>query len=163
MNPLVPVTITFFIFVLIIQIINYYSLKEYSMPFRINPPTKIYVDKSPIHGWGVFASQDIETGEIIEEVPVLELPINKGEVTSLLIDYRFNWPQGVEWDKQVVGLGFASLYNHSNDANAYWVSDLEKNTFKFISNKKISSGDEIFIWYGDVNYWNDGRTSIDVI
>lgn len=127
------------------------------MSFRINPPTKIYVDKSPIHGWGVFASQDIETGEIIEEVPVLELPINKGEVTSLLIDYRFNWPQGVEWDKQVVGLGFASLYNHSNDANAYWVSDLEKNTFKFISNKKISSGDEIFIWYGDVNYWNDGR------
>jgi SET domain-containing protein len=133
------------------------------MSFRINPPTKIYVDKSPIHGWGVFASQDIETGEIIEEVPVLELPINKGEVTSLLIDYRFNWPQGVEWDKQVVGLGFASLYNHSNDANAYWVSDLEKNTFKFISNKKISSGDEIFIWYGDVNYWNDGRTSVDVI
>lgn len=133
------------------------------MSFRINPPTKIYVDKSPIHGWGVFASQDIETGEIIEEVPVLELPINKGEVTSLLIDYRFNWPQGVKWDKQVVGLGFASLYNHSNDANAYWVSDLEKNTFKFISNKKISSGDEIFIWYGDVNYWNDGRTSIDVI
>ena len=133
------------------------------MSFRINPPTKIYVDKSPIHGWGVFASQDIETGEIIEEVPVLELPINKGEVTSLLIDYRFNWPQGVEWDKQVVGLGFASLYNHSNDANAYWVSDLEKNTFKFISNKKISSGDEIFIWYGDVTYWNDGRTSIEVI
>jgi SET domain-containing protein len=133
------------------------------MSFRINPPTKIYVDKSPIHGWGVFASQDIETGEIIEEVPVLELPINKGEVTSLLIDYRFNWPQGVEWDKQVVGLGFASLYNHSNDANAYWVSDLEKNTFKFISNKKISSGDEIFIWYGDVSYWNDGRNHISVV
>ena len=133
------------------------------MSFRINPPTKIYVDKSPIHGWGVFASQDIDAGETIEEVPVLELPINKGEVTSLLIDYRFNWPQGVEWDKQVVGLGFASLYNHSNDANAYWVSDLEKNTFKFISNKKISSGDEIFIWYGDVNYWNDGRNHTNVI
>ena len=133
------------------------------MSFRINPPTKIYVDKSPIHGWGVFASQDIDTGEIIEEVPVLELPINKGEVTSLLIDYRFNWPQGVEWDKQVVGLGFASLYNHSNDANAYWVSDLEKNTFKFISNKKISSGDEIFIWYGDVNYWNDGRNHTAIV
>ena len=133
------------------------------MSFRINPPTKIYVDKSPIHGWGVFASQDIETGEIIEEVPVLELPINKGEVTSLLINYRFNWPQGVEWDKQVVGLGFASLYNHSNDANAYWVSDLEKNTFKFISNKKISSGDEIFIWYGDVNYWNDGRNHTAIV
>ena len=56
------------------------------MSFRINPPTKIYVDKSPIHGWGVFASQDIETGEIIEEVPVLELPINKKDRLFLLED-----------------------------------------------------------------------------
>ena len=133
------------------------------MDYRIFSPSKIYVDKSPVHGWGVFAKETINEGEIFEEVPVLELPINKGEVTSLLIDYRFNWPQGVEWDKQVVGLGFASLYNHSNDANAYWVSDLEKNTFKFISNKKISSGDEIFIWYGDVNYWNDGRNHTAVV
>ena len=133
------------------------------MDYRIFSPSKIYVDKSPVHGWGVFAKETINEGEIFEEVPVLELPINKGEVTSLLIDYRFNWPQGVEWDKQVVGLGFASLYNHSNDANAYWVSDLEKNTFKFISNKKISSGDEIFIWYGDVNYWNDGRNHTAIV
>ena len=133
------------------------------MDYQIFSPSKIYVDKSPVHGWGVFAKETINEGEIFEEVPVLELPINKGEVTSLLIDYRFNWPQGVEWDKQVVGLGFASLYNHSNDANAYWVSDLEKNTFKFISNKKISSGDEIFIWYGDVNYWNDGRNHTAIV
>ena len=133
------------------------------MSFRINPPTKIYVDKSPIHGWGVFASQDIETGEIIEEVPVLELPINKGEVSGILLDYRFNWPQGVEWEEQVIGLGFASLYNHSDSANAYWVSEADKRTFKFISNRNISVGEEIFVWYGDVNYWNDGRTHVNVI
>ena len=54
------------------------------MSFRINPPTKIYVDKSPIHGWGVFASQDIEEGEVFEEVPVLTLPINKGETLNLV-------------------------------------------------------------------------------
>jgi SET domain-containing protein len=133
------------------------------MSFRINPPTKIYVDKSPIHGWGVFASEDIIEGEIIEEVPVLTLPINKGEVSGILLDYRFNWPQGVEWEEQVVGLGFASLYNHSDTANAYWVSDSDKKTFKFISNRNISAGEEIFIWYGDVSYWNDGRDHINVI
>lgn len=137
--------------------------KEYSMSFRINPPTKIYVDKSPIHGWGVFASHDIEEGEVFEEVPVLTLPINKGENSSILLDYRFNWPQGVEWIEQVVGLGFASLYNHSDNANAYWISDTDKKTFKFVSNRKILSGEEIFIWYGDVNYWNDGRTHVTVI
>lgn len=133
------------------------------MSFRINPPTKIYVDKSPIHGWGVFASHDIEEGEVFEEVPVLTLPINKGENSSILLDYRFNWPQGVEWIEQVVGLGFASLYNHSDNANAYWISDTDKKTFKFVSNRKILSGEEIFIWYGDVNYWNDGRAHVTVI
>jgi len=133
------------------------------MSFRINPPTKIYVDKSPIHGWGVFASEDIKEGEVIEEVPILTLPINKGEVSGILLDYRFNWPQGIEWEEQVVGLGFASLYNHSDSANAYWVSDTDKRTFKFISNRNISVGEEIFVWYGDVNYWNDGRTHVNVI
>lgn len=133
------------------------------MSFRINPPTKVYVDKSPIHGWGVFASEDIIEGEVIEEVPVLTLPINKGEVSGILLDYRFNWPQGVEWEEQVIGLGFASLYNHSDTANAYWVSDLDKKTFKFISNRDISAGEEILIWYGDISYWNDGRDHINVI
>ena len=55
---------------------------------------KIFIDKSPVHGWGVFAKELIKKDEIFEECPVLTLPINKGEVTSLLIDYRFNWPQG---------------------------------------------------------------------
>lgn len=127
------------------------------MDFRIDTPNKIYIDRSPVHGWGVFAKIDIQENEIIEECPVLTLPIIKGEVTSLLIDYRFNWPQGNEFEEQVVGLGYASLYNHNNNANAYWISDLNKKTFKFISNRKISAGEEIFIWYGDVGYWEDGR------
>lgn len=133
------------------------------MEFRINPPSKIYIDKSPIHGWGVFANVDIDENEIIEECPILTLPIKKGESTSLLIDYRFNWPQGIDFDEQVLGLGYASLYNHSSNANAYWISDFDKRTFKFISNKKINKGEEIFIWYGDMNYWVDGRNHTDVI
>ena len=133
------------------------------MNYRIDTPHKIYIDKSPIHGWGVFAKFDIFENEVIEECPVLTLPIQKGESTSLLIDYRFNWPQGLEYEEQVVGLGYASLYNHSDDANAYWISDIDKKTFKFIANKNIKSGQEIFIWYGDSNYWNDGRNHTQVI
>ena len=102
------------------------------MNFRIDTPSKIFIDKSPIHGWGVFAKVDIEENEIIEECPILTLPIEKGESTALLIDYRFNWPQGIEFEEQVVGLGYASLYNHSSNANAYWISDISKKTFKFI-------------------------------
>ena len=123
---------------------------------------KIYVDKSPVHGWGVFAKEDIMEGEVFEECPVLTLPIEKGEVTSLLIDYRFNWPQGGEWDEQVFPLGYGGLYNHSENANAYWVSNLENKTFQFISHREIKKGDEIFTWYGDVSYWNDGRNRTSI-
>ena len=124
---------------------------------------KVYVDKSPVHGWGVFAKEDIMQGEVFEECPVLTLPIEKGEVTSLLIDYRFNWPQGGEWDEQVFPLGYGGLYNHSENANAYWVSNFENKTFQFISHREIKKGEEIFTWYGDVNYWNDGRTHTEVV
>jgi SET domain-containing protein len=125
---------------------------------------KIYLDKSPVHGWGVFAKEDIMEGEIFEECPVLPLPMSYGETSGLLIDYRFNWPQGVhEWEEQVVALGFGSFYNHNENANAYWVSNYYERTFNFISNRKINKGEEIFVWYGDVNYWNDGRTHTNVV
>lgn len=124
---------------------------------------KIYIDQSPIHGWGVFAYEDIKSGEVIEECPVYPLPISKGESSSLLIDYRFNWPQGTEWEEQVVSWGYGSLYNHSESPNAYWVSDIGRRTFKFIANRDISSGEEIFVWYGDVSYWNDGRNHTQVV
>jgi uncharacterized protein len=133
------------------------------MSFIIKSPKKIYVNKSPIQGLGVFASEVIEEGELIEECPILTLPIQKGETSSLFIDYRFNFPSGIEWDEQVIGLGFASLYNHSDSPNAYWVSDNDKRTFKFIANKKISPDDEIFVYYGDVSYWNDGRNHVNIV
>ena len=106
---------------------------------------KIFIDKSPVHGWGVFAKEFIKKDEIFEECPVLTLPINQGEVTSLLIDFRFNWPQGVECQEQVIGLGYASLYNHSENANAYWVSDTGEKTFKFVAKGDIQPGEEIFV------------------
>jgi SET domain-containing protein len=124
---------------------------------------KIYIDKSPIHGWGVFAKELIKEGEIFEVCPVITLPINKGESSSLLIDYRFNWPQGNEWEEQVFSFGFGGLYNHRDDANSYWKSNIENRTFEFIANRDIFPGEEIFIWYGDIGYWNDGRTHTEVM
>lgn len=119
---------------------------------------RVYIDKSPVHGWGVFAACDINEGDVIEECPVIKLPIEKGEGSSLLIDYRFNWPQGIEWEEQVFSFGFGGLYNHSNDANAYWISNESRKTFIFKASKNIRKNSEIFVYYGDENYWNDGRT-----
>lgn len=125
---------------------------------------KIYLDKSPIHGWGVFASKAIAENEIIEVCPIIDMSLQKGETSHILIDYRFNWPQGTSnWEKQVVCSGYGMMYNHSNSPNASWRSNLENNTFEFFAVKDIKPQEEIFVWYGGVEYWNDGRTHTNVI
>lgn len=134
------------------------------MELKINTPTKIYVKNSPIHGLGVFASEEINQGEVFEECPTLSLPIAKGEVTSLFIDYRFNWPSGTsEYQEQVISLGYGSLYNHNENPNAYWYSENDRKTFKFVASRIIKPNEEIFVWYGDVSYWNDGRNHTNVV
>jgi SET domain-containing protein len=130
----------------------------------ITTPIKIYLDKSPIHGWGVFANQPIDENEIIEICPVIDMGVMFGEVTHILIDYRFNWPQGTpNYEKQVVCSGYGMMYNHSEIPNAAWRSNIENNTFEFYSIKPIRPQEEIFVWYGDMNYWNDGRQHTNVI
>ncbi len=123
---------------------------------------KIQIRRSSVHGWGVFAKEDIMADEILEEVPFLILPINKGEVSSLMIDYRFNYPSGLDWNHQVLPLGFGCFYNHSENPSALWYSEEDSEIFVFKSTRMIPKGEEIFVYYGDINYWNDGRTNTDL-
>jgi len=130
----------------------------------ISGPHKIYLDKSPVHGWGVFATKPIVENEIIEICPIIDMGIKKGESSPILIDYRFNWPQGTaDFEKQVICSGYGMMYNHNETPNAAWRSNLENNTFEFYALKNIRQQEEIFTWYGDTNYWNDGRTHTLVI
>ncbi len=128
----------------------------------VYPSTKIYLDDSPIHGKGVFASEKILKEEVFEVCPYLDLEIPKNTVSSILLNYRFNWPQGATWDKQVVGLGFSSFYNHSNSPNANWRSNIEQDNFEFYATREIEKGEEILVYYGGQDYWSDGRTDIEV-
>lgn len=131
---------------------------------KVIPPKKIYVDKSPIHGLGIFASDYIQEGEIIEVCPVIDLGLTKGVASPVLVDYRFNWPQGTpDWQKQVIACGYGSLYNHSNNPNASWRSNIDTYCFEFYATKNIEPGQEIFVWYGGVEYWSDGREHTNVI
>lgn len=124
---------------------------------------KIEIRKSLIHGWGVFAKDKIYKNEILEESPYLILPIKKGESSNLLIDYRFNFPSGKDFKYQVVVLGFGSIYNHSNEPNCCWITDETKNIFIFKTLRDIEKNEEILVYYGDENYWKDGRLNIKII
>jgi len=131
----------------------------------ILPPKKIFYDKSPIHGWGVFASELILKDELIEETPYVTL-FKRGEETkecnkNILFDYRFSFPATLEWKEQVIPVGFGCIYNHSDEPNAYWVTDVESNTFKFKAIRDILPNEEIFTYYGPAYYWNN-RSHVEV-
>jgi uncharacterized protein len=132
---------------------------------EIHPPAKVFVKPSTIAGLGVFANERIAKDDVIEECPVLPLPLHPGDVSPLLIDYRFNFPSGTgsQWAEQVVCLGFGSLYNHSNNNNAHWYSDNDNRTLKFFAVRDIEPGEEIFTYYGSDAYWTDGRTHTEVL
>jgi SET domain-containing protein len=131
---------------------------------KVFPSIKIYLDNSPVHGWGVFASQNLVQDEIIEVCPIIDMEIPKGEGNSMLMNYRYNWPQGTsDWDKQVISVGFSLLYNHNDTPNAGWRSNMETNCFEFYALREINKDEEIFIYYGGSEYWNDGRTNIKII
>lgn len=121
---------------------------------RINPPTKIYLDKSPIHGIGVFAAEKIKIWEIIEICPIVDINMKDSDPSRILIDYRFNWPQGNNPETQVVSGGYGMFYNHGENASATWRSNMENRTFEFYSLRDIEKGEEILVYYGSQEYWD---------
>jgi SET domain-containing protein len=130
---------------------------------KILPPTKIYVKESPIHGFGVFALEDINEGEILEECPLSLLNMVRGEFSSCMLDHRFNYPKSDEWTHQAISWGYGSLYNHSNNYNANWMNGENTNTFIFYATKNIKKDEEIFLYYGGNEYWEDGRNGTEII
>lgn len=120
------------------------------------------VRRSPIHGWGVFATDNIKGGEILEEIYFLKIPTAQNESSSIFIDYRFNFPR-TNWKYQTIPFGFACIYNHSNAPNAIWETDIENELFVFSSINDIKKDEEICTYYGGDNYWHDGRTHTKVV
>lgn len=101
---------------------------------------------SPIHGRGMFATRNIKSGEVIETAPLIlfdRSDVNKG---SILLDYDLTVK-----DKSAIMLGHASIYNHSDNANAEWEYDSDPKLF-ITATRDIHVGEEIFVDYGQP-YW----------
>lgn len=116
-------------------------------------PKKVEVRTSPIHGYGVFAIDKINKGEIIEECHLLVIPFKLGEFNSFLINYKFNYPSIGKIEEYVIPLGNGCIYNHSENNNAFWRTNEEHKTFEFIAIRDIEIGEEVYTYYGDASYW----------
>jgi SET domain-containing protein len=121
----------------------------------------IEVRKSPVDGpgkyeeFGVFATVDIATGEVVEIAPVIVMSHEDLVDTkwNVLFDYYF-WMD----DYVVLALGYGSMYNHSENPNIEYEIFPDKREIKFISIKNIKKGEELLFNYkgkekSDVPLW----------
>jgi len=108
---------------------------------------QLEVGTSHIHGTGVFAKTRFKPGQLIEVAPVIPMDDREKDLlrNSSLHSYYFlvnNKAVSV-----VVGLGYASLYNHASHANARYSINLPELSISIIACKSISTGEEITINY----------------
>jgi ribosomal protein S18 acetylase RimI-like enzyme len=107
------------------------------------PAPAVRVADSPGRGRGVFALKAFKDGETIERAPVIPFPAEQWQlfIESVLDDFVFRW--GADDEDGAVGLGFASIYNHSFAPNARYVLRIPEQQVEFIAIRDIAAGEEI--------------------
>ena len=122
----------------------------------------LYIAASAIDDRGVFSSQAIPKGSIIEICSVIEIPGDEMEhlKKTVLYNYYFDWNE--EEESGAIALGYGSLYNHAYQPNTEYILDYETKTIEFHAIKDIEAGEEITINYnGDPEdqdkVWFDGQ------
>lgn len=115
----------------------------------------LYIKNTEGKGRGVFTTEKIKKGTVIEEAPVIVMSQDDKVLVdqTLLHDYIFDW--GNDQDKCCVALGFVSIYNHSYSSNCEYFMDFEEDTIQIKTVREIQAGEELTINYnGD---WNDKK------
>lgn len=118
-----------------------------------------YLDKSLIHGFGVFASQEIKKGDIVWRfVPEIDRVIeysfstflNYTEMDKEFIDtYAY---YDMQLDKWILSADNDRFTNHSETPNTIAIDNGE-----VVACEDISIGDEITINYYDIDKWAESK------
>jgi SET domain-containing protein len=106
-------------------------------------------------GRGVFTSENIEEGTVIEISPVIVMSGEERKLLdqTLLHDYIFEW--GVNSDQCSMALGYVPVYNHSYHSNCEYEMDFSTDSISIKAVRFIKAGEELFINYN--GNWNDSK------
>jgi len=107
----------------------------------------LYILEDEVKGRGVYCSEDIPEGSTIELCPVIVLPPQDTQMihATALHDYYFIWDRDIK--SSCIALGYGSLYNHSDNANAEFLNDYESNMIRILAIADIPAHQEICINY----------------
>jgi SET domain-containing protein len=108
---------------------------------------------TPKMGRGVFSSEKIKAGTIIEISPVIVMNAEERVLLdqTSLHDYIFMW--GAELNQCCMALGYVSVYNHSPLSNCEYEMDFAAASITIKAMRDIAAGEELFINYN--GNWND--------
>lgn len=104
-------------------------------------------------GRGVFTSETIEAGTLVEVSPVIVMTGEERKILdqTLLHDYIFEWGDPAE--ECCMALGYVPMYNHSYASNCEYEMEFEYRQVRIVTVRRVEAGEELFINYnGD---WND--------
>jgi SET domain-containing protein len=115
----------------------------------------LFIAATPEIGRGVYTSENIEAGTVVEMAPVIVMSREERKLLdqTQLHDYIFEWGE----DKQqcCMALGFVPIYNHSYNSTCEYEMNYDNNSICIRSVHPIKAGEELFINYnGD---WNDSK------
>ncbi|MFD2581431.1 SET domain-containing protein [Pedobacter vanadiisoli] len=114
---------------------------------NIDQPQHIEVRESQLHGRGVFAKSKIKKGELIEQAPVIFLSNDEKETLRFTKLYHYYFLLDRPEKQTAFSFGYASFYNHSPQANAYYTFSGRKNALNIYAYRTIEAGSEITINY----------------
>jgi SET domain-containing protein len=125
-------------------------------------PKKIVIKlSSPEMGIGVFATEDIEEGELIERCPMIQMAWKSNYLRDpQIFNYLYSNKNCLCDDCKRHGpsmfmvLGYGMLYNHQDQPNTKWNFNFKNLLGDVIAKKTIKSGEEIFVNYGS-NYFKN--------
>jgi SET domain-containing protein len=129
---------------------KYFKLKNqlgggHNIDYKIPNITIAYSEK--IKDRGAFANQSYKEGDTIEICPALQQ--SKDHSDGNIKNYLFHLNETTD----LVGFGYCSMYNHSDNPNASWI--VNDDNILMYATRDINEGEEIFISYG--SKWFDNR------
>jgi hypothetical protein len=115
----------------------------------------LYVADSPNRGRGIFTSDRLNAGKVIEISPVIVMTAEERIFLdkTILHDYIFIW--GEDGSHCCLALGYVSVYNHDYHSNAEYEMDFTASIIRIKTVRGIPKDEEIFINYNGA--WNNEK------
>ena len=112
---------------------------------------EVRVRKSKVHGMGLFATQTIPNGTLIERAPLIICDTYSFKclddimgVRHIVSDYPFKWNR----HESAIALGYGSTINHtSENPNALFKFNYDYPAVEFYARREIKKDEEILMQY----------------